>query len=68
MVDKFLSTVVNQYRLPEWIISNCDPQLYGHFWDGSMSLLATTPTFNMALHPQTDQIAEVMNYTMEQLL
>ena len=68
MADKFLSTVVSQYGLPECIMSDHDCQFCGHFWDELMSLLDMTLTFSIASHPQTNGIAEVMNYTMEQLL
>ena len=65
MADKLLSMVVSQHRLPECIISDCDPHFCGHFWDKSMSLLDMTLTFSIALHPQTDGMAEVTNHTME---
>ena len=31
VVDSFLSTVVNQHRLPEYIISDHYPRFCGHF-------------------------------------
>ena len=65
VADKFLNTVVSQHRLLEWITSDHDPHFFGHFWEKLMSLLDTTLIFSMALHPQTDGIAEVMNHTME---
>ena len=57
--------VVSQHRLLECIISNCDPHSHGHFYNELMSLLNITLTFSMALHPQTDGMAELMNYTIE---
>ena len=63
--DKFLSTVVGQYGLPECITNHCDPRFCGLFWDELISLLDMTLTFSMALHPQTDRIAEVMKHTIE---
>ena len=65
MADKFLSMVVSQHGLPEYIMSNHDPHFHGHFWDELKSLLNTKLTFSMALQPQTDRIAEVTNCTME---
>ena len=65
IADKFLSTVVSQHRLPECIISDYDPCFYGHFWDELISLLDITLIFSMALHPQTDGMAGVVNYTIE---
>ena len=60
--------MVSQHGLPECIMSDHDPQFCGYFWDESMSLLDMTLIFDMALHPQTDRMAEVTNYTMEELL
>ena len=64
IADKFLSMVVSQHGLPECIMSGHDPHFCCHFWDDLMSFLNITLTFSMALHPQTDEMAEVMNYTM----
>ena len=49
-------------------MSDCDPCFCGHFWDELMSILDITLIFSMALHPQTDRMAEVINYIMGQLL
>ena len=65
IADKFLSMVVSQHGLPECITSDHDPCFCGHFWEELMSLLDMTLTFSMALHPQTDGMAEVTNCTME---
>ena len=65
IADTFLSTVVNQYQLPECIMSDHDPRFCGHFWDDLMSLLDTNLTFSTALHPQTDGMAKVTNNTIE---
>ena len=50
IADKFLSTVVSQHGLPEYIMSDCNPYFYGHFWDELMYLLDVILTFSMALH------------------
>ena len=68
IADIFLSMVVNQNGLVEYIMSSHDPHFCGHFWDELMSLLDMTVTFSMASHPQTDGVAEVINCTMESLL
>ena len=68
MADKFLSIVISQHRLSECIISDCDPCFCVHFWDELMSLLDIRLTFIIASYPQTNGMAEVINYTMEQLL
>ena len=65
IADKFLSMVVSQHGLPECITSDHDPCFCGHFWEELMSLLDMTLVFNMALHSQTDGMAEVTNYSME---
>ena len=65
MADKFLSTVVSQYELPECITSDHDFHFCGHFWDELISLLDMILTFSMALHNQTDGMAEVTNCTVE---
>ena len=65
MADKFLSIVISQHELLEYITNNYDPCFYGQFWDELVSLLYTTFILNIALYAQTDGIAEVMNHTME---
>ena len=57
--------VVNEQELPECIMSDHDPCFCSHFWEELMSLLNMILTFSMALHSQTDGIAEVINCTME---
>ena len=58
MADKFLNIIVSDQRLPEYIISNCDPCFFSHFWNELISLLDMTLTFSMNLHPQSDGMAE----------
>ena len=65
VTNKFVTMVVSWHGLPEYIMSNYDPHFCGHFWDELMFLLNMTLTFSMASYPQTDRIAEVMNYTMK---
>ena len=65
IADKFLSMVVSQHGLPEYIMSDRDPRFHGHFWEELMYLLDMKLTFSMASHPQTDGIAEVTNCTIE---
>ena len=65
MADKFLSSMVSQYGLPECIMNYHDPCFHGNFWEELMALLDTTLTFSIALQPQTDRISEVMNHTIE---
>ena len=60
--------VVCQYGIPEYIMSNYNPRFHVHLWDELMSLLDMALTFSMALHPQTNGMAEVINYTMEKLV
>ena len=66
--EKIFSTVVSQQGIPECIMSDHDPHYCGHFWDGLISFLDTTPTLNIASHPQNNRIAEIKNHTMEQIL
>ena len=68
MAEKFLSMVLSQHGLPEYIISYCNPHFCGHFWNELLSLLDIPLTFTMASHPHTDGMAEVTSCTMEQLL
>ena len=68
VAEKFLSTMVSQHSLPEWIMSNHNPHFCGHFWDEFISLLDMTLTFSMASYSQTNPIAEETNHAMEQLL
>ena len=65
IADRFLSMVVSQHGLPECITSDHDPRFHGHFWEELISLLDMMLTFSMALHPQTDGMAEVTNHTIE---
>ena len=65
VADRFLSIVVSQHGLPEYVTSGCNPRFYGHFWDELMSFLDITFTFSMASHPQTEGIAKVTNHTRE---
>ena len=46
-------------------MSDYYPHFCGHFWDELISLLDMIITFNMALHPQANGIAEVMNHIIE---
>ena len=68
VADKFLSTVDIQCRLPLCILSDHDPRLCGHYWDDLVSLVDQKPTFSIALHPQTDGIAQVTNHIIDYLL
>ena len=68
MAEKFLSMLVSQHKLLKCITNDYDSQFCIHFWDELINLLFTTLTFSIALHPQTNGTAKVMNYTMEQLL
>ena len=65
IANNFLSMVDSKHELLECITSNCDTCFCGHFWEELVSLLDMTLTFSMALHPQTDGVAEVTNSTME---
>ena len=65
IAEKFLSMVDSQHGLSECIMSKYDPHFCNHFWDELISLLDKTLTFSMALHPQTDRMPEIMNYSME---
>ena len=65
MANKLLSTVGSQHGLPEYIMNDHYPRFGGFFWDQLMSLLDTTLTFSMALHPQADGMAGITNHTME---
>ena len=65
VAEKFLSTVVSQHGLPEYIMSNHDPHFCSHFWEELISLLDMKLIFSMALHPQTDGMVEVKNHTIE---
>ena len=56
--------MVSQSWLPKCIKSNRDPHFNSHFWDESMPLLDTLITLT-ALHPVTNGMAEVPNYTVE---
>ena len=57
--------VVSQHKLPEYIIDDHDPRFHGQFSDELMYFLDMTLIFSMALHPQTEVMAEVMNCTIE---
>ena len=65
MADRFLSMVVSQHRLPEYIMSNHDPHFHSHFWDELLSLLDMIFTLSMDSHPHTNRMAEVIKHTMK---
>ena len=65
MADRFLSMVVSQHRLPEYIMSKHDPHLHSHFWDELLSLLDIIFTLSMDSHPHTNRMAEVTKHTMK---
>ena len=65
MAEKILSMVVRQFKLLENIMSDHDPHFYSYFWNKLISLLDMTLTFSIALHPQTDEITEATNHSIE---
>ena len=65
IAGRFLSMLVSQHGLLEWITIDHDPHFHGHLWDKLISLLDIKLTFSMILHSQTDGIAEVTNYTVK---
>jgi transposase InsO family protein len=64
----FLKTIVNQYGLPEEIISDRDKLFTSKFWTSLIAQLGINHKLSTAYHPQTDGQTERLNQTLEQYL
>ena len=64
----FFQHVVAHHELPYHIISGKDPTFTYKSWRALMTEIKTELHFSTAFYPQSDELAEVRNCTLEQLL
>ena len=68
VASRFLAEVMSHHGLPATIISDRDPIFQGSFWKELMASLNTSLSFSTASYLKIDRMAEVTNWTMEQVL
>ncbi|MBW0568387.1 hypothetical protein O181_108102 [Austropuccinia psidii MF-1] len=54
--------------VPKIIISDRDPKLKSEFWTNLYDILGTKLAFSTAYHPKTDELADRMIQTMEDII
>ena len=60
--------VLPHYRLPSWMISDCNPRFTASFTKELCKLLQIDQNISTAYHPQTDRQSEHTNQWLEQYL
>jgi hypothetical protein len=68
LAKTFFDNVFRLHRMPESIISDCDPKFTSLFWKALFKKMGTKLAMSTAFHPQTDGQTERMNRTLEQML
>ncbi|MBW0538508.1 hypothetical protein O181_078223 [Austropuccinia psidii MF-1] len=64
----FWNNIISTCGVPKIIISDRDPKFTSEFWSNLYDMLGTKLSFATAYHPQTDELAERMIQTMEEIL
>ncbi|MBW0574272.1 hypothetical protein O181_113987 [Austropuccinia psidii MF-1] len=64
----FNNNIISPCGVPKIIISDRDPKFTSEFWTNLYDILSTKLAFSTAYHPQTDEVAERMIQTMEEIL
>ncbi|MBW0491096.1 hypothetical protein O181_030811 [Austropuccinia psidii MF-1] len=64
----FWNNIISTCGVPKNIISDRDPKFTSEFWTNVCDMLGTKIAFSTAYHPQTDELAERMIQTMEEIL
>jgi hypothetical protein len=64
----FMNHIVHLHRLPETIVSDCDPKFMSLFWTEIHRLLGIKLAKSTAFHPQTNGASERMIRKMSQVL
>ncbi|MBW0521616.1 hypothetical protein O181_061331 [Austropuccinia psidii MF-1] len=62
------NNIISTCGVPKIIISDRDPKFKCEFWTNLNDILGTKIDFSTAYHPQTDELAERMIQTMEDIL
>jgi len=65
---EYLKYLVPWFRLPKWIILDCDPRFTSAFAKEMCKALGIQQNLSTAFHPQTDRQTERMNAWIEQYL
>jgi hypothetical protein len=68
VAELYLQHVFKQFRLPQKVISDCNPQLAGKFARALCTVLEITQNMSTAFHPRTDGQSERTNQGLEQYL
>jgi len=68
LVYVFMKVVVNQYGLPDEIISDRDKFFTSKFWTSLLAQLGAHHKLSTAFYPQTDGQTERLNQSLEQYL
>ncbi|MBW0564541.1 hypothetical protein O181_104256 [Austropuccinia psidii MF-1] len=64
----FWNNIISTFGVPKIIISDRDPKFTSEFWTNLYDILGTKLVFSTAYHPETDDLAESMIQTMEDIL
>ncbi|MBW0495881.1 hypothetical protein O181_035596 [Austropuccinia psidii MF-1] len=64
----FWNNKISTCGIPEIIISDKDPKFTSEFWTDLYDMLSPKLAFSTAYLPQTDDLAETMIQTMEDIL
>ena len=64
----YATYILPHYRLPSWIISDCDPRFTATFTKELCWILKVDQNISTAYHPQTDGWSEWTNWQLEQYL
>ncbi|MBW0497114.1 hypothetical protein O181_036829 [Austropuccinia psidii MF-1] len=64
----FWNNILSTCGVPKIIISDQDTKFTSEFWTNLYDMLGTKLAFSTAYHPQTDQLAERVIQTMEDIL
>ncbi|MBW0478580.1 hypothetical protein O181_018295 [Austropuccinia psidii MF-1] len=64
----FWNNIISTCGVPKIIISDRDPKFTSEFWRNLYDILGTKLAFSTAYPPQTDELAEMMIQTMQDIL
>ncbi|GJW33864.1 putative reverse transcriptase domain-containing protein [Tanacetum coccineum] len=64
----YIKEIVSQYRVPIFIISDCDSHFTSRFWQSLQSALGTQLDMSTENHPETDGQSERTIQTLEDML
>ena len=64
----FIKEIKRLHGMPSVIVSDRDPRWTGHFWRAFFRALGTNLAFSTPYHPQTDELTERDNRTLEEMV